>query len=81
MFGGEEEMGMPGDGDVLANMTDSANMDPMMKEQIKGMIDAGDIEGALSMLMQAYEQNGVPDNGIDGAMAQGLMDEQQGPMV
>lgn len=76
MLGNDDEMGMPGDADVLSNMTDNANMDPGMKEQIKGMLDMGDIEGALSLLMQAYEglqAEGQMPGGMDGAMAEGLM--------
>jgi hypothetical protein len=79
----EDDMGMPGDADVLMNMTDSANIDPAQKQQIIGMIEAGDIEGALAMLMQVYEEmkaGGEMPGGIDGAMAEGLMEENQRPM-
>jgi hypothetical protein len=79
----DDDMGIPGDADVIQNMSESANLDPAMKEQIKGMLDAGDIEGAMALLMQAYEglqADGNMPGGIDGAMAEGMMGQEE-PMV
>jgi hypothetical protein len=82
MIGMEQDMGVPGDADMIHNMTDSHNIDPAMKEQIKGLIDAGDLNGAMDLLMGALEGMagaGGLDKGIDGAMAQNMLDER--PMM